>query len=185
MSIASPTYLCLATGCDWRKLERESSMSGKRRQAAKRPGRAAVIASRAWSSLDWLNRRPEWIRNIGGAGSLRRRTGGWDGEEIRTPSHLVSPAPARRGWQRVERGTYTRRSCVAGNAGSPKLAGNTRPIWRRSPHSIQRGPVTGFAAGIQPGPSHRHKQSAMTANPGEVGEKGGSSWCGRPTPGGG
>jgi hypothetical protein len=22
---------------------------------------AAVIASRAWLSLDWLNRRPEWV----------------------------------------------------------------------------------------------------------------------------
>ena len=184
MSIASPIYLCLATGCDRRKLEGDNSMSGK--GGEQRSGLARLPSLQAMHGQAWIGSTADLsgFGDTGGAGSLRRRPGAWD-SEVKTLSHLVAPAPARRGRQRVERGTYTWRPCVIGNAGSPKLVEATPPIWRRSLHSIQCGSVTGLAAGVQSGPSHRHKSPAMAAKPGGVGEKGGSSWCGHSLPEGG
>jgi hypothetical protein len=116
---------------------------------------------------------------IADAGSLRRHLGEWN-SEVKTLSHLTCSAPARRGWRRVEHATFPQRTCVAGNAGSPKLAGLARSIWRRSSHSTQRRPAIGSAGGNQPAPSQRHKSTTMAMKPIEVGGKGNSSWCGQP-----
>ena len=57
---------------------------------------AAVIASRAWSSLDWLNRRPEWDWDTGDAGSLRRHLGALERRGSNTaPPGTPDTCPAR------------------------------------------------------------------------------------------
>lgn len=177
MSIASPTYLGLATGSNRRKPAGESSMSGK--GGEQQSDLATLPSLQVAHGQAWIGLTVDLsgFRDIGDAGSLRRHLGGW-GREVRTLPYLAPPTPARRGRQRVEHGTYTRRTCVIGNTGSPKLVETISPIWRRRPHSIQRGSVMGLAAGIQSGPNRRNKLTAMAAKPAEVGEKGASSWCG-------
>lgn len=184
MSIASPTYLGLATGSNRRKPAGESSMSGK--GGEQQSDLATLPSLQVAHGQAWIGLTVDLSGSgyIGDAGSLRRHLGGWD-SDVRTLLHLAPPTPARRGRQRVEHGTYTRRTCVIGNTGSPKLVKDIAPIWRRSPRSIQRGFVMGLAAGIQSGPSRRNKLTTMSAKPAEVGEKGGSSWCGNSVPEGG
>lgn len=184
MSIASPTYLGLATGSNCRKAAGESSMSGKGGEQQNDLAMLPSLQTANGQACIGLTVDLSESRYIGDAGSLRRHLGGWD-RDVRTLIHLTPPAPTRRGWQRVEHGTFPRCTCMTGNTGSPKLVDATSPIWRRSSHSIQCGSVMGLAAGIQSGPRQRHKLTAMSVKPGEVGEKGSSSWCGLTLPEGG
>lgn len=184
MSIASPTYLCLATGWNRRKPGRESSMSGKggkqRSDLAELPS-LQVAQGQAWIGLTV---DLSGFGYTGGAGSLRRQPRELGRRGLNTaPPSAPDTCPARVAKGRIRGLNAT--TCSTGNTGSPKLVETTSPIWRRSLHSIQCGSVMGLAAGIQSGPSHRHKPPAMAAKPGGVGEKGGSSWCGHPLPEGG